>query len=220
MSFFKRFSTTVITRLDGLVGQIENHEAVVDASLQETRQAVARARVRLSRVQRDGDRLRQQLASERENIQRWEERAKRAAADESRALECLRRRRNASRRVAELEAEVARHEDTATRLERDIRAAGERLHTINRQRNRLRSRASAADARRVLADAELPPCLEDTLERWEESVLERELAVGEGDDATDDTLARDFAAEEDEADLRAELAELLDSHTPTDTQKP
>lgn len=210
MSFFKRFSTTIVTRLDTLVGQIENHDAVVDATLRDTRQAVARARVRLGRVQRDGERLNNRLATERDNVQRWAERAKRVAEDESRALECLRRRRTAQRRVAELEAEIARHDDTAKRLQRDIRAAEERLQTVQRQRNRLRSRESAAEARRVLADAEYPPCLEDTLERWEECVLERELAVGEGDPLDDDDdLERDFSAAEDDEDLRAELQDLL-----------
>jgi len=208
MSFLKRFSTTIVTRLDTLVGQIENHDAVVDATLRDTRQSVARARVRLGRVQRDGERLKARLAAERENIDRWAGRAKRASDDEARALECLRRRRTAQRRVEELQAEIHRHDDTANRLQRDIRAAEERLQTMQRQRNRLRSRESAAEARRVLADAEFPPCLEDTFERWEESVLERELAVGDPLD-DDDELARDFSATEDDEDLRAELQELL-----------
>lgn len=211
MSFFKRFSTTVVTRLDSLVGQIENHDAVVDASLRENRQAVARARVRLGRVERDGERLASLLAKEREQIQRWTERARRAAEDEPRALECLRRRRGAQRRVTELEAELSRHQDTAQTLRRDIRTAEERLASINRQRNRLRSRESAADARRVLSDAEFPPCLEDTLERWEESVLERELSVtAEVLPEEADELDRAFSAAEDEEDLRAELRDLLE----------
>ena len=78
MSLFKRFSATVYSQLDQAIGQIENHDAVVDASVREARHASAKAKVRLARVRAGGQRLRAQLQAVLESEQTWIDRARRA----------------------------------------------------------------------------------------------------------------------------------------------
>ena len=50
MSIFKRLSATVVSSLDRVVGEIENNDAVIQASLTELRKKIAAAKVRLSHV--------------------------------------------------------------------------------------------------------------------------------------------------------------------------
>ena len=52
MSFFRRVTLAVSTQLDRMVGEIENHDAVVEAGIRESRRLYARARVRHAGDQR------------------------------------------------------------------------------------------------------------------------------------------------------------------------
>ena len=91
MSLLKRLSATIVSRVDQMVSQIENHDAVVEAAIRESRQAAAKARVRLSRVRGDGEKLQKRIAELRASQTQWTERARSVAADDrDRALECMR----------------------------------------------------------------------------------------------------------------------------------
>ncbi len=71
MGFFKRITATVAANVDSAIATMENHNAVVEASLQELRTAAARSKARLRRIQADGTRLETKLAQLRESAQRW-----------------------------------------------------------------------------------------------------------------------------------------------------
>lgn len=211
MTMLKRLSTTLFARVDQFVGAIENHDAVIEAAIRDARQAAARAKVRLARVERDGERLRSRLAELRRAEASWTERARAVAGeDEDTALECLRRRRACRRQSQDLQTSLERHAELEDRLVRDIRAAEERLSDMTRQRNLMRSRHSAAEALKSVAsiDASVATDLEDAFERWEMQITEAELAVGSGEPR--DPLEREFMAAEEQGDLRAELSELLE----------
>ena len=90
MSRIQRWKLSMTSWVDGVLSQIENHEAAVNAAIGDVRQATARARVQLKRVERDQGSLRESLAQEESAAARWRTRAV-AAADEEAAIECLRR---------------------------------------------------------------------------------------------------------------------------------
>ena len=52
MSIIKRLSATLVSNIDRVVGEIENNDAVIQASLTELRRKVATAKVRLAHVHR------------------------------------------------------------------------------------------------------------------------------------------------------------------------
>ncbi len=218
MSIIKRLSATLHARLDRVVNQIENHDAVVEAALAESREALARAKVQLARVRQDGERLHKELAEMRGAETAWTERARAAADDEATALECLRRRNAARTRQSELAAAISRHQESEERLGGDVKRAEEQLMRLSEQRNLMRTRESAAEALSLLSGFErtLPAELDRAFERWSVRVTETELAAGGADAA--DPLARGFEAEEERAALRAELAELLNDREVRDEQ--
>ena len=86
MRLIKRISTTVSSTLDKAVSKVENHDAIINAALRETQQAAARSRVRLVRVQKDGNNLKARRDELRIAASQWTERAKSvAASDEAKA---------------------------------------------------------------------------------------------------------------------------------------
>jgi hypothetical protein len=73
MNRVKRWTMT--SWVDGVLAQIENHEANVDAAIVSVRKSTARARVQLRRVERDQTTLRDTLAAEDEAMSAWLRRA-------------------------------------------------------------------------------------------------------------------------------------------------
>ena len=90
------------------------------------------------------------------------------------------------------------------------RVAGE-PREVAQQRNMMRSRQSVAEAMRTINNIEGVSYgeIEDTFDRWEINLGETEILMGAVTDR--DPLDSAFLAEEDTAELRAELEELLQS---------
>ena len=210
MSMFKRISTTITSSVDKAVSRVENHDAIINAALQETQAAAAKSRVRLARVQRDGESLRTRHRELKTAIGRWTERAKKVAPDdESKALECLRRRKDCEVQLKNLDASIANHCELEQRVTENLKKIEARIGEVSHQRNMMRSRQSVAEATRIVNNIEGVSYgqIEDTFDRWEINLGESEIMVGSS--CNTDTLDSTFLAEEDQDELRAELADLL-----------
>jgi|SRR4051812_19149527 len=208
MARFKRWSHGVVASIDSLIVQVENHEAQVSSTLRELEQGVARSKVQLMRVERDGLSLAQALADERQAGIRWRERAVREP-QEARALECLRRHKRCERRVLELERNHAEHARVELQLKRDIRTLEQRLFELRQQRNTMRTRQSRAEAFSVVqGSGELENGeIGAIFERWETRVAETEVASG-CLIATVDGFDEEFLDAEEFAALKLELDDL------------
>jgi phage shock protein A len=206
MNRMQRWKISVTGWVDGVLAQIENHEATVSSAIGRVRQAAARARVQLKRVERDQRQLRQSLLEEEAAVGAWLRRAK-EAADEEKALECLRRHKASTRRVQALQHRLEEHERSHKELSEGIRMLNARLGELNERRNLMRTRQSRAEAAHGMVHANRPMGdLEDVFERWEARVGEIEIA-SECEQPLDTFEAELVGAEED-AELLAELEEL------------
>lgn len=210
MSIIKRLSATFSSRVDQMVSQIENHDAVVEVAIKESRSATAKAKVRLSRVRRDGEQLKQKMVQMQSEVKQWTNRARDIAVkDEGRAIECLRRRKICQQQLLQVEKALAHHEALEQRLSQDISAAEHKLGEMNQQRNLMRTRQSAAEALNSISNMDESVAIDvaDAFERWEIKVTESEMEVGSVD--TVDMLEREFLEEEDQQVLHAELQQLM-----------
>ena len=211
MQSLRLWTAALVSRVDGMVSRIENHEALAQSAIREVRQAAARASVQLRRVRRDGERQRRRLDELREAEATWRDRARRKAdADETTALECLRRSQQAARRAASLEARLRDHERIERQLARDVAAVEERLVRLDEQRHVLVTRQSRAEAMSALRDTSAPLStdLDDLFDRWEVRIAERELAGGCVESEDVDPLEGELDREEEQEALRAELETL------------
>ena len=210
MSIIKRLTATFSSRVDQMVGQIENHDAVVEVAIKESRQATAKAKVRLARVQRDGELLRNKINQLQNDETLWTNRAREMAhKDEEKALECVRRRKLCQKQLEQYTRALGKHEALEQRLAQDIHAAERKLTEMNQQRNLMRTRQSAAQALNSISGVDESVALDvaEAFERWEVKVTESELEVGTVDSM--DVLEREFLETEDKHALQAELQQLL-----------
>jgi phage shock protein A len=213
MHRLRLWTASLVSRVDGMVARLENHEALAASAIRDVRQAAARAGVQLRRVRADGARLREELHARREAETSWRERAARTAdSDRDTAIECLRRSRRARREAAELERRIAEHGRIEKQLAADVATVEQRLSRLEEQRNLLSTRESRAEALGSVRDAHAPGGVDvdEVFGRWEIRVAERELEGGCPDRG--DTLESSFREAEESAELSAELDALL-AHT-------
>lgn len=210
MSFFKRINATINASMDRAISKVENHDAIIDAALKDTQRAAARSRVRLERVRKDGASLKSRRSALEVAAERWAERARKVAGeDEAKALECLRRRRDCLAQLEGLRTSIDQHEELEARISEQTRKIEERIGEVTHQRNMMRSRQSVAEAMQTIHNVQGSTVsdIEDTFDRWEINLGETEIRLGAA--STDDPLDTAFLNEENTADLRAELHELL-----------
>ena len=221
MNIFNRITATVSATVDKAVSQVENHEAIVDAALRDTRSKIAQARVRFARVQRDGVRLRKKADDLAGQELRWEGRARSAVSDgdESTALQCVSRRNACREQQVQTRDALAKHESLESSVGDSVARMEQRLEELTQQRNMMRSRHSAADAMRVINKIENASDngIDDTFERWEMCIAETEYVAGI--DESVDALDVSFTKVENEQALRADLDALLAETTVGDKER-
>ena len=216
MSLIRRITTSITSSVDRAVSKVENHDAIINSALRDTQQAAARSRVRLTRVRKDGQSLKTRQSDLQQAVSRWTDRAKSiAASDESKALECLRRRKDCEVQLQNLRDSIEKHDELEAKIADQVKKIEARIGEVSQQRNMMRSRQSVADAMRTINNIQGVSYgeIEDTFDRWEINLGESEIFTGE---TTADALDSAFLAEEDSAELRAELSELLNE----DEEKP
>lgn len=209
MSIFKRLSATMFSQVDKVVSEIENHDAIIEATIRDNQRALAKAKVRFNRLRADGQRLQRRLEQLHTSESQWTRRAGDAAdQDEQTALQCLQKRRECQKQIANVENALADHRNAESRLSRELAIMEERIKQIRHQKNLLRTRQSTADAMRTFKAIE--DCsyidIDDTFEKWEVKVMEAELVSGEIE--SHDSLEQQFVDAEELEDLQAELREL------------
>lgn len=217
MSLIRRISTSITSSVDRAVSKVENHDAIINSALRDTQQAAARSRVRLERVRKDGQSLKTRQSNLQQAVSRWTERAKSiAASDEQKALECLRRRKDCEMQLHNLHDSIEKHDELEAKIADQVKKIEARVGEVSQQRNMMRSRQSVAEAMRTINNIEGVSYgeIEDTFDRWEINLGETEILTGAG--STTDPLDSAFLVEEDTAELRAELSELLE----IDEEKP
>jgi len=213
MSLIRRISTSITSSVDRAVSKVENHDAIINAALRDTQQAAAKSRVRLERVRKDGSSLKRRYSELQQTVVRWTERARDIAGeDEAKALECLRRRKDCEAQLHNLRDSIEKHDELESRIVEQVKKIEARIGEVAQQRNMMRSRQSVAEAMRTINNIEGVSYgeIEDTFDRWEVNLGETEILMGAV--IMSDPLDSAFLAEEDTAELRAELKSLLETN--------
>ncbi len=222
MSLFRRLSATITGGLEQAINQIENQDAVVEAIVKEARQELAKAKVRLGRVQTDAKQMARKQAELELAVQQWTLRAQRSGAvDQGKAIECLRQRKSCAAQKAELSIRIEQHEVILKRLASDVHLADGRVTEVLNKQHLMRTRESAANAMRGVnaIESTVVDDLSATFERWEIKVTETEMMGGaESGPIGYSSLENEFSSLEEEDELNQQLVELL-SESATEQEK-
>ncbi len=213
MSIFKRLSISVKSHLDEAVNRIENHDAVIDAALQESRDAIARLKLQQSRARRDIEQLGAQLAQARQDEQNWVRRAKLlAATDETQALACLERRDSCTQLIQRLEQQRTQSTDLQARLSDNLSKLEQKLGQDEQRLREFRGRDLTARAEKNLLSApDDTDSTEKAFDRWELDITRREMrSEAVAAMILEDPLEERFQREEQLRARRAELKMLME----------
>jgi len=209
MNLFQRITASFSGSMESVVSQFENHEAIVEAALKDTRAMAAKAKVRLSRVQQDGRALETKLQNMISAEQSWKERAiKFADTDEEKAMECVRRKNACQQQHEELQKSIEEHCQQEKQLAKSVEKIEAKVREFESTRNMLRSRQSTANAQRVIhrLESNSGNQLDDVLERWEMKILETEYYSP--CESAVDMFEADFKDQENTEALKIELESL------------
>ena len=212
MNSLRRLTASIFSSFEGVIGQLENHEALVTTAIREAEHAAGRARAQLGRVQKDGVAMRKRVEELREQASVWEERAKRIAAqDQSKALECVRRRQRYLAEASKTEEQAIGHVKLERQLNADLGVVQEKLNALRQQRNIMRTRESRAEALRVVNTVESSTIgeIDDIFDRWEARISACEQHVESSAAGDFDELNHEFSSKEEEVQLQEVLANLL-----------
>lgn len=207
MKLIKRLTTSVTATLEDAVGQLENHDAIVEANIRQTRQAVAKTQARLATLRKQLDTFEAQQQHAAEQIDVWEERARSlAGSNDNKALQCLSRRNQNEAEARRLNQAIQQQDTLISGVMTNLNSLKAKLDEMTQRHNLMRSRQAVADVNRVVAKAGQSQQIDETFERWEAVVLENEISVSDGSCA--DPLEAQFAQQESKAMLQAQLAGL------------
>ena len=210
MSYLKRLTVSLRSQVEHLVNQVEDHEAVVDAAITDAKKTLATAKVRINRVNRDGQKLQEQIDQQRQAQSKWRNRARQVAADdESTALECLRRSQHAEQQVVELERIFSEHKIQQEQLKHIIEEAEQRIQEKIQRRNLMSTRQSALATSQSLATANNDNAedWDQAFDRWEGRIAEME--INQDISSPVDTLEYEFTSQERLDELRMDLHALV-----------
>lgn len=214
MNILKRIATSVHRGVDRTVSSMENHEAVVDATLRASREALMRAKLRLAKLEKDGRQLQDRVTELGSEIELWTERAQ-DCADNNRqkALACLQRKKQREQELQHTSEQLTHHEQVLKGVRSSIDESANRVEALQIQRNHMRSREAAAQAGAIVhtIDDPLRSDVESAIERWEIKVGQSEILNDSYSTiySAADELAEEFVTTEENQLLETELDELL-----------
>ena len=209
MNFIRRWTTSISSSFEWVLNQVENHDAIVTATIRDMQAAGMKAKMQLVRVQKDGDRMRKRVKELSELEVVWAERAVRANKEtKEKAIECLRRRKNAERERVHLEEQIVAHAKLEKQLVIDLKLIEERIAELKRKKNAFNARQYRAEALKAsqLSELGLVGEIDEIFDRWDSK-------IGEYDnlDFSTDVLEEEFLSEEERTGLENELQDLLQS---------
>jgi len=214
MSILKRLSATLVSQIDSVVGEIENHDAVVKATLQDMSKKIAEAKIRLANVYREQERVQQQIQTQQENIERWRQRAIQSAKqDQSKALECISKRRHCQFQLEKLQQTLLQYQQSSEKLSTDIQSSEQRLAEIKHKHTLMRARQSTSSALKASneSNSDVMQIVDDTFDRWEINISQTEMMNHDYPlyTAIVDPIEREFIVREQHDELQEELDNLL-----------
>lgn len=213
MNSWKRICVTLNAHINSLIDQVENHEAVAEAAMNDVREALANTVFHLKRLQAEKNQMETKLTGLSEKQTKLKERALAIKdSDRDQALECMRRVVAAQNEVNVLTSQIKEHAELAESLTSDVAKIQAKFSELKYRRAQLAARSSRAEALGSVSRQDVSSNLAGTFERWERSVLRSEVDVdlSSGSEGLPDPLMMKIEKENEKAELESMLNALVD----------
>jgi len=210
MSLIKRLSTTITAQLSQVVGEIENHDAIIQANLNDMSKKVSEAKVQLSEVQKEKKHLQSQIQSKNTESLLWQKRAiESVKTNEEKALECVKREQHCQKIMKQLEVRLNTISEVIEKLTNDVFDSEQILMELKQKQKVMRARQSSNKAFNSVttANESIGNTLQDSFDRWEISIGETKPHITQHE--MKDDLEKEFIKKEEIESLRKQLNDLI-----------
>lgn len=224
MSLLKRLSVTLFSRIDGVVADIENHDALIKVAVQEQSAKIVQAKAQLLKLTRKKQNLQKNIEGLSQSKQAWETRAiTESGKDQQRAMLCLQRKKQVEEELGRLQKNHQEFNLMIDQLASEIRAGELELDQIKQKREMLSARQSSAEMTQTIHQSKQSNLnqLHDTFDRWEANLESKSHSIEANiqmsslldtsslSSASLDSFEKEYLDEENQEALQAELAELV-----------
>ena len=153
MGLFKRVSDIISANLNDMVDRFEDPEKMLNQAIREMETAIGNSMDSAARVMANGKLLEKQLANQRGQAERWQQRATDAVStgDDDAARHALIRKKEQEKLTCALEDELATTQFVGKKLRRQIEAMNVKLAEARRKIVTLSARKQTAQLHKQLA---------------------------------------------------------------------
>ena len=210
MSLLKRLSITLFSRLDDVVADIENHDALIQAALDEQQKKISAAKIQLGHLRRKRNAVFEQIKQLTVEQQRWQSRASNTVlSDPAKARECLQRKQLLQQQIGKLELSCQEYTLAVEKLSANVQRSESEFSQVQQKRDLLKARQSSAEVLRHLDNNphENVAQMEKTFARWEANLYESSAFADS--ELINDNLEQAYLEEEQKQLIDNELNELI-----------
>ncbi|MCK4840573.1 MAG: PspA/IM30 family protein [Methylococcales bacterium] len=207
MKSLNRIFVSIKSQIDHAADKFENHEALAAVAIEDLQTIASKTRLHLHRVSKLSEQYKKQLEEQQQQARLWTERAVKAKTeDQKKALQCLKRLREAQRKIEILEQQLLESEAQGNKISNDLNNIQDQLLFLKNQKEMLAARQNRSHIQESLQNNQGNSLTEvqSIFERWEGSVVSGEYETTE----LADPLANTYEQEEDELALQIMLDEL------------
>lgn len=224
MSGFKRTITSLFYKVDQVVSEIENHDALIQSAIREQQTKLVAARVECSRINKRSNQLRTEIQELEVKRDKWEQRAVLESTKEStkgdsgqdvnkeRALACVQQAQSLTEQMSRLSHMSDQYGVAVEKMTAEINTAAQELDGLKQKHQFMRARQATADALGRFGDIGSTRLdnVETSFDRWEVKIGHADLTSDiEHIETEAQNLERVYVKEENAQKLEARLAELL-----------
>ena len=215
MSLIKRLSLTLFSGLDNAVSNIENHDALIKAAIDEQQKAISSAKLQLLQLRRKIDQTQKEIITLDNKQEVWKKRAVAVSSKQpDEALSCLQKRREVQTQLQHSIESKMQYDNACKELVANIKIAESDANDVKRKRELLIAKQSNADVLQMMNE-NTPMALDqlqNNLDRWEAKIFKQYPSTTpyEVENNSFDDLDNKFIQEEEIESLQSELSELIE----------
>lgn len=209
MNSFRRWTASLYTKFEDLLGQMEGHETLASQALSDMSTSLIRAHDQLERIERDCKTIKRELHTAKEAARNWKNRALLEANDQ-RALECLRRSRTAQVCELDMRDRLEKQEQAREHVQMTLRFLEEKFQDLRVKRLRADREQKNSELRDEIASIVGVSRPKYDFARWDVTLSEQDFPGSYTRNTLDGVSQSYFQKEEEEA-LREELEALRGS---------
>ena len=210
MSMFKRITATLTSSIDQVVSEIENHDAVIQATVNDMQKKIVEAKIRLRNARNQTETIKQQVQEQNKQTDLWRKRAVECAErDEEKALQCMSRARDCLKSKEKLNQMLQQYITTVDKLDHDLRTSEQKLSEMKQKQILMRARQSTSQAVNAgsLDHLNVDDDLQASFDRWEMDISRAEMNIESM--TNPDSIEEEFIHQEQRQALKESLNELL-----------